>query len=182
METSFISTLPLNDKWFVRISFWWNFIKRMNVIPELTQKRNHTNKSRSLKANMTKVHKSLGIFNGFVQDKILTHFCLDCKGAGRLQLTSGLPELKSQNKLVTSAALKHRSPSKPCSTPSLAPMSPPSSLILPDHSSHKHAIFYGILLVKKSKGPVFFSDRTRVWLQIFDIQWSKMRSLWSRAP
>lgn len=62
---------------------------------------------------MTKVHKSLGIFNGFIQDKILTHFCLDCKGAGRFQLTSGLPELKSQNKLATSAALTHRSPSKP---------------------------------------------------------------------
>lgn len=113
----------------------------MNVIHKLTQKRNHTNKSRNLKANMTKVHKSLGIFNAFIQDKILSHFCLDSKGAGRLQLTSGLPELKSQNKLATSAALKHRSPSKRCSTPSLAPMLPPSSLILPDHSVYKHAMF-----------------------------------------
>lgn len=130
-----------------------------------TKKGAHTHKSRSPKANMTKVPKSWECAKNsdMVWNEILTHFCLYFKGAGGLQWTWGPPELQSLNKPAIQPALQHGSPSRTHPTPSLAPFLPPSSL----PSSHFSGPFKpqechalgNLISVKQAKSLASFSDR-----------------------
>lgn len=152
----------------------------MNLKSELIQKREHTHTKAEAPRQIWPKYLSsweCGINSDMVWNEILTHFCLDYKGAGGLQWTWGPQGLQSQNKPAIQPALQHGSPSRTHPTPSLAPFLPPSSLPSshfagPFRPQECHALG-NLISVKHAKSLASFSDRlefgSRVWMS--EVRW-----------